>query len=608
MTDTPVATFENKGFLNWAGGTPADALNQIITPFTSMIQGVGQHGCGYEASLEAIYRFLVDPDPYDSVVVDPPGSLNGAQLVGTDMVLLQQRKDFLRPDSLVAIIAVSDENDCSIVDGGQGYFAIIPSSGGKSVIPRGTSACLTNPNDPCCFNCGLTNPPSGCTAPGDDAECAKGPWTKVEDQENLRCWQQKRKYGQDFLYPVQRYIDGLTLSQVPNRNNMPVKNPLYSDLQCDGTGCAAERDHDLVFLAGLVGVPWQDIANDPNSPNLLGGYKTAKQISDENIWDKIVGHPGASPPTNPTDPHMIESIVPRAGLPGTGSAYNADPIHGHEWDPSKDPQGADADLQYACIFPLSPAKDCAGASDCDCSADAMSLAAMASPLCQQTNGTYSTLQGRAKAYPGIRELQLLQGLGEQAIVASICPATLNTAAPDYGYRPAIAALISRLRNALRGRCLPRTIELIKDPLELKNTVPCVIVEAYNPANGGPCVCDDKPGRVIAAPEIVTDEVKTQGSCYCELTQLQGGSGDLQNCQYQATIDPMTPAGWCYVDPSQGSVDQCPIVANCPATARRIIRFVNPDSEPRPGATAFIMCQEKSFDPALGGAQMDPCAM
>src|SRR5439155_6344803 len=108
----------------------------------------------------------------------------------------------------------------------------------------------------------------------------------------------------------------------------PVKNPLYSDLtpQCrmSGVGCAGERDKSLVFVEGIVGVPWQDIAVDAN--DLTKGFLTAAQIADMNVWGKILGDSKASPPIPPSDPHMLESIVPRAGLPGPGSAANADPI------------------------------------------------------------------------------------------------------------------------------------------------------------------------------------------------------------------------------------------------------------------------------------------
>jgi hypothetical protein len=265
-----------------------------------------------------------------------------------------------------------------------------------------------------------------------------------------------------------------------------------------------------------------------------------------------------------------------------------------------------ADLQYACIFPLNPTKMCPEQTDCDCFVPAGGNAAAASnPLCQAANGTYSNTQSRAKGYPGTRELQVLQGLGEQAIVASICPSNVtNMAAADFGYRPAIAALISRLRNALRGRCLPRQLAVNPDT----GAVPCVVVEAFNPPAGATCNCADKPGRVAADPQTITPEIRTQGSCFCEIIQLE--DPDKTQCETNPSPPGTVKAGWCYVDPSQAPANavngECQIVASCPPTDRRIIRFVNPDSEPRAGATAFIMCQENSFPSTGMGAPKDPC--
>jgi hypothetical protein len=438
-----------------------------------------------------------------------------------------------------------------------------------------------------------------------------GAWTRDKDPENLRCWHQKQRYGVDFLYNVQRYVNGFRNNVVPDRAGNPVKNPLYSDLttQCrtTGMGCAGERDKSLVFVAGVIGVPWQDIANDPN--DLKKGYLTATQINDMGVWQKILGDPNASPPLLPSDPHMIESITPRMGLPGPGSAANADPINGHEWDPSMATPTPNADLQYACIFPLNPSKPCTEQTDCDCFVPAGGNPAAASnPLCQN-GANYSTTQVRAKGYPGTRELQVLQGLGEQAIVASICPSNVTTMADaDFGYRPAIAALISRLRNALRGRCLPRQLAVNPDT----GAVPCVIVEAFNPAAGATCNCSDRPGRVTADPQTITPEIRQGASCFCEIIQLEdtpGGTQDKTICETAVTPPGTVKAGWCYVDPSQAganAANECQIVKACPPTDRRIIRFVNPDSEPRPGATAFIMCQESSFPQGGQGAPRDPC--
>jgi hypothetical protein len=458
VTDMAVPTFKNQGFLNWnptAGSGGAATPDEIVGPFQTMVTGVGQHGCGYEASLESIYRFLIDPDPYETITVNPSGGgLGLAVPTGTDMFLLQQRADFLRPDSLVAVIAVTDENDCSVVDGGQGFYAILPASGvpATSVLGHGTSACLTNPNDPCCYNC-FQAQVAGCPDKNSDPECQAGAWTRDKDPENLRCWQQKKRYGVDFLYSVERYINGFKSPQVPDRMGRAVNNPLYSDLQCkDGMGCAPQRDRDLVFFAGILGVPWQDVAVDPN--DLTKGYLTAAQMTERNVWSKIVGDPrNPNGPVPPSDPHMIESITPRPGLPAPTSAATADPIHGHEWDISMASPTGNADLQYACTFELSPGKVCTEQSDCDCFVPPGGNAAAAkNPLCQnRTTGVYGNTQTAAKGYPGLRQLEVLQGLGAQAIVGSICPAnTRDKTRSDYGYRPVIAAIVNRLRNPLRG--------------------------------------------------------------------------------------------------------------------------------------------------------------
>jgi hypothetical protein len=623
------------GFLTWTGsGSAAD----IVTPFQSMVTGVGQHGCGYEAQLESIYRFLNDPNPYATITIQGKSDVNPGSAVptNTDTTLLTQRRDFLRADSLVAVIAVTDENDCSINDNDpQGFFALLPpvsaQQGQISQLRRGTSVCDTNPNDPCCFNCGVASPPAGCPSAASDPACTTngGLLLRSQDPENLRCFDQKRHYGKDFLFPVDRYVAGFTQLKVPDRMGNLVDNPLYSDLNCqkDGSGnfkdaggkaCVpiGSRDPTFVFFAGIVGVPWQDIAVDSN--DLTKGYKSAKDINDENIWKVILGDPAnAAGPTLPTDPHMIESYTQRPGIPGADSAPNADRINGHEWDISKNGP-PNADLQYACVFDLPMPTDCVSTNpDCDCNDGTANMggtvADMKNPLCQTATG-YGHTQNRAKGYPGLRELQVLKGIGDQAIVASICPANVNPALitrADYGYRPAINALVSRLRTALRGRCLPRTLEIGTD-----KKVPCVIIEAFNPPAGqqcGDCSTDVAfRGRAnVTDPGLVTSDIQAAGQCLCEIVQLE--DPDLTQCETRFNLPGTVGAGWCYVDPAQSSGDiteACQVVSSCPDTDKRVIRFATDSSQPRPGATAFITCQEKSF-PATGTSNsgnglMNPC--
>src|SRR5262249_20749822 len=147
--------------------------------------------------------------------------------------------------------------------------------------------------------------------------------------------------------------------------------------------------------------------------DLNKGYKnaselTAKDNNGESTWDKILGDP-----TNyvaPKDPHMIESTNPRPGLAPPGSPPGADPLNGHEYTIAQRD-----DLQDACVFPLANARDCTDptVTSCDCTD-----AANDNPLCDPQN---PTTQVRAKAYPGIRQLNVLKGIDTQGVVASICP-------------------------------------------------------------------------------------------------------------------------------------------------------------------------------------------
>jgi hypothetical protein len=463
-----VPTFQDQGFLAW-NGVGSGKIEQLVPTFESMILGVGQTGCGYEAQLESIYRFLIDPNPYGAidVVGKTPTNPGAAQLNGTDVVLLAQRHDFLRPDSLVAVIAVTDENDCSIDDSNpQGFYALLPPVSGPvgsiSELRRGTAACASNPNDRCCVNCGQ-GMPAGCS----DPTCPPSV-PAAEDPEALRCFEQKRRYGVDFLYPIDRYIEGFTQRQVHDRRRggALVDNPLFVDSSCVGgvgpTGgpCVSwpARSPSLVFLAGIVGVPWQDIANDPL--DLKKGFKTARQAAADGTWKKILGDPGnPSGPVQPNDPHMIESVVPRVGLPGPDSSPHADPINGHEWNTSK-AGPPNSDLQYACIFARNAFGVCAPSdTSCDCHDGTVFMGGtvedMKNPLCQTEEGAYGKAQLRSKAYPGLRELGVLRGLGDQAVLGSICaPNLFDPTQADWAYRPVVSALLHQFRGALGGATKP----------------------------------------------------------------------------------------------------------------------------------------------------------
>lgn len=593
-----LTSYNNSGFLAWdpeerlkpTGETDAARLG---TQFGDMVTKAGEVGCGYEASLEAWYRFLIDPEPPLSIMVQDKQSV--AQ--GVDQELLAQRRAFLRPDSLVAIVMLTDENDCSIRDDGYGYLLANPDGSpgdpNKAGLIRARSECEANPNDACCAPCAAGDL-TGCPPVASDSACKKG-FTIEEtggDPTNLRCWQNKRRFGYDFLYPTSRYVDALTKTEVVQRSTGKlVVNPLYAS-----PSGAPRRDPSLVFLAGIVGVPWQDIADDASLKGPGLRYLTATELAQRNRWDVLVGDSSKNVPSS--DPFMHESVTARTGTnPVTGDPIvasdslnpNASPINGHEQN-----NITGDDLQYACTFRLPEMQACEDDS-CDCSSGD-DLVARNRPLCQPPGGgKASPIQYFGKAYPGLRTLEVLRGIGESAIVASICPKVLERGKSGYGYEPAVDAIVDKFAKVFNARCLPRPLAVSS---EAGGRLPCVVVEAMPPSSSA-CSCDAAQ-RHPASPEATaavraqlrqrlncdsSDTPSCDAYCMCELSQSEGAG--LAQClnDVQGSDTP----GYCYVDPYSDDPHGNPaLVDQCGATSRQLLRFVGPDT-PRTGASTFIAC-------------------
>jgi len=621
-------SYNGQGFLVWDPRMPGGGImphnppgfsnaTQFIDAFTDHVTATGENGCGYEAQLESWYRFLVDPEPVDSMTNDGRVSVRGA----VNQTVLAQRAAFLRPDSLLAIIMLTDENDCSIVDeaGTQGW--LIPFKGGPNAnswrMPRAHAICQTNPNDPGCAPCGNGDPDPGCMG--------GAPYTPAEDAPNVRCFRQKQRFGIDLLYPTQRYVDGLKSIQIdPRYNGTLVENPIYKPA---GAG-APPRDGGLVFLAGIVGVPWQDIATPEtlNDPRALV-YMNSEELADRARWPVILGEPYNA--VEPLDPFMIEAIDPRptgltnpilpaeAILPPDSTAMNR--INGHEQAVIAAER---ADLQFACIFPLAAPYDCNAMNEggCDCNADEFPKS---SPLCTYPGGAgMDGRQERAKAYPGLRELQVLKDVGSNAIVASICPKNIQpangasmTTDPNYGYNPAVSAIVERLKEALTAKCLPRPLLPEDNPQSSEfGKVPCAVVETRPMIDMQPCpVCDPAAGRLPLEGEKTkiipavqehlfnnafcggTDQRSCSEYCMCELEQFTGA--ELDTC-VQSAMDPGGLFGYCYVDANVPGYNPA-LLANCADTEQRILRFMG-NNVPAKDGLAFIACigEAASSDPVM----------
>jgi hypothetical protein len=439
-------SYQGLGFTKWdatGGGMPAGLadIDTFVQQVDATLAAVGTVGCGYEAQLESWYRFLIDPEP-PLIVGRTTDQLTGVE--GINGELLAQRNAFLRPDSAVAIALVTDENDCSIMDEGQGWLVGLQTNGGATFrFPRATSACATNPNDVCCRSCGSIDDPAGCVPITQDMSCRLPAYTAAEDHLNLRCFEQKRRFGVDLLYPVERYIQALTSPWVRRRDGGWAANPLFTEYE------GKSRRPSLITFASILGVPWQDVA----TPNSLTGdgleFLPAQELMRSGRWNVISKGPGNA---DPLDPFMIESAAPRSttlanpitgdpivGVESTDATANA--INGHEQ------MNDGTDLQKACIFELpEPVVGCIGAG-CWCT---QATAANNRAMCQAPDGnTEPRTQYYEPVTPGGRQLSVLRGIGNSAVVASACPKLLAADHPDRGYLPALRALEARLADVVR---------------------------------------------------------------------------------------------------------------------------------------------------------------
>jgi hypothetical protein len=572
-------------------GKPGSADLQTAT--SCVIQSVKDDGCGYEEVWEGMYHFLIDPAPWASAKVQCVAKAGGDDcgqndivVEGVDDTILAQRKAFLRDDSLLAVVVLGDENDFSLKPAGKNW---LPWGFGPGRMPRGWGACANVPDDIepddngilrasyGCTSCLIDKSDPNCNVAWPDARTA-GLNTDV-DARNLRGFQQVQRYGFNFLWSRQRYVDGLTKPTLIGGNGQPVANPIYK----------GGRTQDLVIVAGIVGVPKGLVSDDQGR---------AKVLTDAD-WEKIIG------PKEKRDPHMIESIAPREGIAKFAGDHTIDPVNGGDRDISDG-----SDLQYACIAPRTdtrPTDDCQGSN------------AAKNPLCDAATNT----QPRLKAYPGLRHLRIIRDLGASGFVASICNDT---------YQPAIQGITEKLKAALNAQCITSSLTVQED-----KSVNCLIVESFREGTDGGATCESlgkglctpgkEPCRKEGDPNYppVTPEVAAQqltlpitviggdgasvsqatpatvenGNVYlvgsdnrkhlvCELQQLAGGRADdnttqscLTNPDYK--IDPAAGGGWCFSQTPAVIGDQCTRIG-----ATGTIRFLG-GAEPRNGSEVFTLC-------------------
>lgn len=601
------ALLDAAGFLSWRSEGDAAAFSSVAQ---ELVMSAGDLGCPYEGTLESWYRFLIDPEPYLQLAPVSCGAggtdTNCRAPNGLDQTVLDQRAAFLRPDSFVSVVVLSDENDCSVKASGQAWYVLQDND--SSPMWRAAEFCEEDPNNACCYSCGQT-PPAGCAAavncgdanntrePSDYYVDVEGLRDTLADPSTLRCFQQKRRFGVDFLYPTQRYSNALAQRELcVTRNDLStadcgsgriLPNPLYWSNDGD---VAVDRDPSQVFLSAVVGVPWQDIVRDPIAGVLT--YKTFAELQADQVWPLILGDG-----ITPGDPLMQESVQARLGTsPVVGAPLAApnsadpwtNPINGHEWTNT-----LGDGLQIACAYPLPAPIDCTIALPGTCDCTGVDAEQDNRPQCQAADGSYGTSQHAGVAYPGLRQLQVAKEYGTlttNALVASICPRNASDpSASDFGYQSAMDALVRSVGEQNGPRCLPRPL-----PVNNSEGASCLLVSVA--PSGNDCDCD-RPGRAELPAGVSRnwiDEALQQNGicsgstcaslCACAIPQLEGD--ELQGCQ---NIPASTGDGWCYVDTTGdleiGSPD---LVSRCPSTAKRMLRFSGA-SLPESEATVLINC-------------------
>lgn len=532
-----------------------------------VVESAGQTGCGFEQPWEALYRFLADPAPPATVgptckdVGDDQTSCSGDSVKSStlDATVLAQRAAFLREDSVLAVVMLTDENDFSVRDD-TFHWKIFSYQPGTA--PQATVGCEAVPDD-------LEPRTAGdyqklwddykcrsCLLDGTDPRCSSR-WARPDgdvDHLDVRHWNQVQRFGYDFLTARRRYVDAFT----------PTK----------GNRLFEVRGIDQVVFAGIVGVPQSLVADASGKPRRLG---TAE-------WKKLV-----SPVLTERDPHMIESLAPRPGLPRYGGDRAIDPVHGGEHAPRSN------DLQWACIAPRDPSAPVESCTTDD-------------PTCSAGKMTHF------RAYPGVRHLRILQSFGENAVVGSICSAS---------YGPLVDGIAEKIQGALDHQCVRKSMAADAD-----GAVTCAIFEVLADDKGtceeiGPSHCTpgaaacrdtdswlppvspeamaplltfdlrakDSTGAMKVTPTTATAEggrVLVQGTdgkrrLVCEVRQLTSrrvGAGAAKCRDDKAWSG---ESGFCY-STTPAVVGDCATGGNA-----GIVRFVG-TAEPRTGSQVFTMCR------------------
>jgi hypothetical protein len=92
-------------------------------------------------------------------------------------------------------------------------------------------------------------------------------------------------------------------------------------------------------------------------------------------------------------------------------------------------------------------------------------------------------------------------MGDNGVIASLCPRSLDPNNPDYGYRPAVRGIIDRLKSVLSGQCLPQP--LTKDAVTGKVACLILVIKPGTQADQS-TACDPSQGLKQPDKDVLTN--------------------------------------------------------------------------------------------------------
>jgi hypothetical protein len=182
-------------------------------------------------------------------------------------------------------------------------------------------------------------------------------------------------------------------------------------------------------------------------------------------------------------------------------------------------------------------------------------------------------------------------MGKQGVISSLCPIhTVDQQGghdPVYGYRPAITAIVDRLKHVLADQCLP-------GPLSVDTTghVPCLVLATLEAgkANQPEDVACNRPDQGLSVPpaNVLLPFQKTQHDAWIAANRVGEDSSTLPTCQVaQIAYEKASSCakdsnpGWCYV--TGGEDEKC----------AEAIQFTA--GTPPNGSTVTLQCIEEALD-------------